>query len=190
MLLSVQILNVLGWCEATTSQGDNVRNVLVKMLRTFLSMKKKIRNSGKTNFFSFILFSFLFFHIISIHIHSVCHLPSPRSFRCVHGWEHHGSRGDRGGDGSYPAPARGPGAPRVRAALHVSFFFLCVCVFVRPNVIECDKDSISSLQFLNKSCCCSCVEDKVFCVAMTRWTLVTRCTDTQVLIPCDIIWLF
>lgn len=24
---------------------------------------------------------------------------SPRSFRCVHGWEHHGPRGDRGGDG-------------------------------------------------------------------------------------------
>lgn len=52
-------------------------------------------------------------------------LPLPlRSLRCVNGREHDVSRGDRGGDGSYPTPAGSPGAQRVRAALHVS-----VCVF-------------------------------------------------------------
>lgn len=52
-------------------------------------------------------------------------LPLPlRSLRCVDGREHDVSRGDRGGDGSYPTPAGSPGAQRVRAALHVS-----VCVF-------------------------------------------------------------
>lgn len=60
-----------------------------------------------------------------------------RSLRRVHGREHHGSRGDRGGDGSDPAPARGPGAPGVRAALHVSCcivrVFLCVCVIATLN---------------------------------------------------------
>lgn len=52
-------------------------------------------------------------------------LPLPlRSLRCVDGREHDVSRGDQGGDGSYPTPAGSPGAQRVRAALHVS-----VCVF-------------------------------------------------------------
>lgn len=45
---------------------------------------------------------------------------SLRSLRCVHGREHHVSRWDWGGDGSYSAPQGGSGAPGVRAALHVS----------------------------------------------------------------------
>ena len=53
--------------------------------------------------------------------HVFCLLPClPRPGGRVHGREHHVSRRDRGGDGSHPAPPGGPGAPRVRAALHVS----------------------------------------------------------------------
>ena len=67
----------------------------------------------------------------------MCIIPvALRSFGCVHGREHHVSRGDRGGDGSYPAPARGPGAPGVRAALHVSCLSVSFSVFVALNVTK------------------------------------------------------
>lgn len=68
------------------------------------------------------ILSFLFFTPYSF-------LLCARSLRCVYGREHHGSRGDRGGNGSYPAPARGPGAPGVRAALHVSCWFVSFLCF-------------------------------------------------------------
>lgn len=55
-----------------------------------------------------------------------------RSLRCVHGREHHGPGGDRGGDDAHPAPARGSGAQRVRAALHVSCR-TCLCAFSCDN---------------------------------------------------------
>lgn len=64
-----------------------------------------------------------------------------RSLRCVHGREHHGPGGDRGGDDAHPAPARGSGAQRVRAALHVSCRTVCVRLVVTTRVIELDKMS-------------------------------------------------
>lgn len=71
---------------------------------------------------SYLSFSFLYIHVY-LHL-------SLRALRRVHGREHHVPRRDRGGDGSHPAAARSPGAPGVRAALHVSFLncqFLCFC---------------------------------------------------------------
>lgn len=64
-----------------------------------------------------------------LHTTSVSH--PYRSFWRVHGWEHHGPGGDWGGDGSNPASARGSGAARIRAALHVSG--QTACFLLRPS---------------------------------------------------------
>lgn len=83
---------------------------------------------------------------------SVC-LPL-RSLRCVNGREHDVSRGDRGGDGSYPTPAGSPGAQRVRAALHVS-----VCVFSETRgspffgVFFFNQDTVDTLNTTQRHAC-------------------------------------
>lgn len=117
---SLSKYHVPGWCEATRH-----RETMWEMSSSgrwghekVFKDKKELGTLGKQIY----IFPPIFFFPP---LYSLCLSRPPRPFRCVHGWEHHGSRGDRGGDGSYPAPARGPGAPRVRAALHVSLF-LCV----------------------------------------------------------------
>lgn len=76
--------------------GGSYGNKGVKVCEAAKSSKEKLKAQRKFIFWASAGF-------LSIH----------RSFRRVHGGEHHGPRGDRGGDGEDPAAARGPGSPRV-----------------------------------------------------------------------------